>query len=155
MTGIYPFEGETIFRLFENIAKGQFSVPRTDVDPLLENLIRGMLATNPDDRFNLNKVKEHDWCRKNHPCNAPPVTVTPKGEDHTLSTSVLPYLVDLHNSKNELEDEEAYITEHDLHEHKRQMEAEAAAIVRGRLERQPSKTTKCIKVKKMTGCSVS
>ena len=40
VTGIYPFEGETIFRLFENIAKGEFEVPRNDVDPLLENLIR-------------------------------------------------------------------------------------------------------------------
>ena len=40
VTGIYPFEGETIFRLFENIAKGDFEVPRNDVDPLLETLIR-------------------------------------------------------------------------------------------------------------------
>lgn len=151
-------EGETIFRLFENIAKGDFQVPRNDVDPLLEDLIRGMLKADPEERFGLIHVKEHDWVRKNHPCNAPPVTVTPRGEDHTLSTSVLPYLVELHSDGHP--DQELYITEHDLHEHKRQMQAEAAAIVavdlHRHLQRQDSKTTKCIKVKKLTsGCSVS
>lgn len=50
VTGIYPFEGETIFRLFENIAKCEFEVPKGDVDPLLEILLRGMLAADPDDR---------------------------------------------------------------------------------------------------------
>lgn len=157
-TGIYPFEGETIFRLFENIAKGDFEVPRNDVDPLLESLIRGMLATNPEDRLSLSQVKEHDWCRKNHPCTAPPVTITPKGEDHTLSTTVLPYLVELHHSSAQGAFDEEYITEHDLHEHKRQMEAAAAAILRQSSHRRSSsvKTTKCIKVKKLTGaCSVS
>ena len=79
ITGTYPFEGETIFRLFENIAKGDFDVPRNDVDQLLETLLRGMLASTPEDRLTLVQVREHDWSRKNHPCCAPPVTITPKG----------------------------------------------------------------------------
>ena len=79
ITGTYPFEGETIFRLFENIAKGDFEVPRNDVDQLLETLLRGMLASTPEDRLTLVQVREHDWSRKNHPCCAPPVTITPKG----------------------------------------------------------------------------
>jgi len=156
VTGIYPFEGETIFRLFENIAKGDFEVPRNDVDPLLETLIRGMLGTDPDDRLGLLQVREHDWCRKNHPCNAPPVTITPKGDDNTLSTTVLPYLIELHSAEASDLENQPYITEHDLHEHKRQMEAEASQILRQHsTTASEQKTTKCIKVKKITGCSVS
>jgi len=160
VTGIYPFEGETIFRLFENIAKGDFEVPRSDVDPLLETLLRGMLHAEPDQRLSLAQVKQHDWCRKSHPCNAPPVTITPRGDDPTLSTTVLPFLVELHLSSTDQEQEleqNDYITEHDLHEHQRAIRDEAAAILHhGQLSRQSSsKTTKCIKVKKLTHCSVS
>ena len=57
ITGTYPFEGETIFRLFENIAKGDFEVPRNDVDQLLETLLRGMLASTPEDRLTLVQVR--------------------------------------------------------------------------------------------------
>ena len=28
ITGEYPFEGDTIFKLFENIGKGEFTVPQ-------------------------------------------------------------------------------------------------------------------------------
>ena len=28
-TGEYPFEGDTIFKLFENIGKGEFTVPQS------------------------------------------------------------------------------------------------------------------------------
>lgn len=158
VTGIYPFEGETIFRLFENIAKGEFEVPRNDVDPLLESLIRGMLATLPEERLSLDHVREHDWLKKHHPCNSPPVTITPTGDDQTLSTTVLPYLVDLHMppSKTVSLMDQPYITEHDLRKHERHLQAEAAALVNPQLStRRDSKTTKCIKVKKLTGCSVS
>ena len=168
VTGTYPFEGETIFRLFENIAKGDFQVPRNDVDPLLEDLIRGMLATNPEDRSDLQDVQDHDWCKKNHPCNAPPVTITPRNEDNTLSTTVLPYLMELHSLGTGTDEDQPYITEHDMHEHKRQRQAEAAALINHAtsaasnhatsaavVDRRRSQTTKCIKVKKMTGCIVS
>ena len=115
-----------------------------------------MLGTDPDDRLGLLQVREHDWCRKNHPCNAPPVTITPKGDDNTLSTTVLPYLIELHSAEASDLENQPYITEHDLHEHKRQMEAEASQILRQHsTTASEQKTTKCIKVKKITGCSVS
>ena len=68
----------------------------SDVDPLLESLMRGMLRFEPAERFSAADVMAHDWFRKRHPCNAPPVTVKPRGDDHALSTSVIPYLCDLH-----------------------------------------------------------
>lgn len=39
-TGKYPFEGENIYKLFENIGKGEFTVPE-GVDDLLAELLRG------------------------------------------------------------------------------------------------------------------
>ncbi|CAG7835091.1 unnamed protein product [Allacma fusca] len=62
-TGKYPFEGDTVFLLFENIANGKFTVPE-DVDPLLANLLRGMLEMNPADRLTVHQVKEHPWLKK-------------------------------------------------------------------------------------------
>ena len=59
VTGSYPFEGDTIFRLFENIGMGEFQVPAHDVNPVLESLIRGMLATDFKDRFTLLQAKKH------------------------------------------------------------------------------------------------
>lgn len=172
VTGTYPFEGGTIFRLFENIGKCQFTVPRSDVDPLLEDLIRGMLQGTPEERLSLRQVREHDWCRKNHPCNAPPVTVTPRGDDPTLSTTVLPYLVDLHmpsarSDSAEGSQQNFYITEHELNEREREREAaaaaaaeaeaaeEAAAATAAEQEKPKRKTTKCIKVRKLSDCTIS
>lgn len=65
-TGKYPFEGENIYRLFEKISKGDFIMPE-DLDPALQNLLLGMLAKDPDERFSLNQVKSHDWVRRKHP----------------------------------------------------------------------------------------
>ena len=39
-TGLYPFEGETIFKLYENIGHGEYTVP-SNIDPLLIDLLNG------------------------------------------------------------------------------------------------------------------
>lgn len=39
-TGQYPFEGDNIYKLFENIGKGEYTIPE-DVEPLLADLIKG------------------------------------------------------------------------------------------------------------------
>jgi serine/threonine-protein kinase 11 len=39
-TGAYPFEGDNIYKLFESIGRGEFSIPDT-VDDLLADLLRG------------------------------------------------------------------------------------------------------------------
>ena len=163
VTGDYPFEGNTIFRLFENIGKGVFDVPRSDVDPVLESLIRGMLAREFVDRFNLKQVREHDWCRKRYPCNAPPVTVKPRDDDPHLSTTVIPYLFDLHfESESELDPDNDVITEHELRELERQRfepETELASsdsqLKRNKDGSKKEKKTKCIKVRKLSGCVLS
>ena len=41
-TGLYPFEGENIYKLFENIGKGEYSIPDS-IDKLLNTLLKGKL----------------------------------------------------------------------------------------------------------------
>ena len=40
-TGEYPFEGDNIYKLYENIGKGVFTIPE-GVDTLLSSLLKGM-----------------------------------------------------------------------------------------------------------------
>jgi serine/threonine-protein kinase 11 len=40
VTGLYPFEGETVYKLFENIGLGDFTIPN-DINELLQDLLRG------------------------------------------------------------------------------------------------------------------
>lgn len=39
-TGVYPFEGDNIFKLFENIGKGQYQIP-DGVEDNLKDLLTG------------------------------------------------------------------------------------------------------------------
>lgn len=41
-SGEYPFEGDSIYKLFENISNGDFTIPDS-IDELLESLIKGHL----------------------------------------------------------------------------------------------------------------
>lgn len=114
-TGKYPFEGDNIYKLFENIGKGEFEVP-ADLDPLLQDLLLGMLQKDPNERFTLKLIREHDWVRKKY-CNEDQHPVVPScNEDVFCSMTVLPYLKDLHCSQRNDEDSDSqeYITEHDL-----------------------------------------
>ena len=164
VSGSYPFEGDTIFRLFENIGKGEFTVPQQDVNPVLESLIRGMLATDFNDRFSILQIRAHDWFKKKHPVTAPPVTVTPRDSenDPMMSTTVIPYLFDLHfgneTADGDEEEEDKFITEHQVHELERQQQLQQQAAPDQQQPRNSSrknKTTRCIKVRKISGCSVS
>lgn len=57
-TGLYPFEGDNIYRLFESIGKGDFTIPKEIEEPL-RGLIIGMLQKDPLDRFNLQDIRQH------------------------------------------------------------------------------------------------
>ena len=39
-TSLYPFEGDNIYKLFENIGKGEFTIPDS-VDSLMAGLLNG------------------------------------------------------------------------------------------------------------------
>ncbi|XP_022807879.1 serine/threonine-protein kinase STK11-like [Stylophora pistillata] len=107
-TGKYPFEGENIYKLFENIGKGEFTVPE-EVDDLLADLLRGMLNANPRNRFTIQQIRQHRWVCKNHWKTKHRVAIPPIVEGDMLrSMSVVPYLDDLHNPTLDEEDHQAH-----------------------------------------------
>lgn len=62
-TGNYPFNGDSIYDLFENIAKGDFNLP-IGIDEDLGDLIQNILQTEPAKRFTLQQIKDHRWMKK-------------------------------------------------------------------------------------------
>lgn len=60
-TGQYPFEGDNIYRLLENIGKNQWKAPEwfQQFDANLAHLILGMLQSNSEDRISLKQIKQH------------------------------------------------------------------------------------------------
>ncbi|XP_063146937.1 serine/threonine-protein kinase STK11 isoform X2 [Candoia aspera] len=105
-TGLYPFEGDNIYKLFENIGKGDFVIPE-DCGPPLSDLLRGMLEYDPAKRFSIQQIRHHNWFRKKHTQCEPPIAIPPSPEtkDRWRSMTVVPYLEDLHGYNEEEEDD--------------------------------------------------
>ncbi|XP_064476791.1 serine/threonine-protein kinase STK11-like isoform X2 [Ornithodoros turicata] len=119
-TGQYPFEGDNIYKLFENIGSGTFEVPQ-DVDELLSDLLRGMLHRDPKQRFCLQFIRSHCWVRKKHPRMLREHVGIPQRSDRDSlrSMTVIPYLQDLYTPPGgedgeDDDDSQEYYTEHDL-----------------------------------------
>ncbi|XP_065132954.1 serine/threonine-protein kinase STK11 [Paramisgurnus dabryanus] len=113
-TSLYPFEGDNIYKLFENIGKGDYTIPE-ECGPLLSDLLRGMLEYDPVKRFSIQHIRQHNWVRKKHPPSEPPVPIPPSAEtrDPWRSMTVVPYLEDLHGYAEE-EDDEMFDGEDDI-----------------------------------------
>ncbi|XP_071217211.1 serine/threonine-protein kinase STK11-like isoform X2 [Salvelinus alpinus] len=113
-TSLYPFEGDNIYKLFENIGKGDYSVPE-ECGPSLSDLLQGMLEYDPVKRFSIQHIRQHSWVRKKHPPTEPPVPIPASAESRDVwrSMTVVPYLEDLHGYTEE-EDQEFYDQEDDI-----------------------------------------
>ncbi|PWA25335.1 hypothetical protein CCH79_00005208, partial [Gambusia affinis] len=105
-TGLYPFEGDNIYKLFENIGKGDYTIPE-ECGPLLSDLLRGMLEYDPAKRFSIQNIRQHNWVRKKHPPSERPVPIPASAEsrDQWRSMTVVPYLEDLHGYTEDDDDE--------------------------------------------------
>uniref|UniRef100_A0A4W5JMD5 non-specific serine/threonine protein kinase n=1 Tax=Hucho hucho TaxID=62062 RepID=A0A4W5JMD5_9TELE len=105
-TSLYPFEGDNIYKLFENIGKGDYSVPE-ECGPALSDLLQGMLEYDPVKRFSIPHIRQHNWVRKKHPPTEPPVPIPASAESRDVwrSMTVVPYLEDLHGYTEEDDDE--------------------------------------------------
>ncbi|ERE72350.1 serine/threonine-protein kinase STK11 [Cricetulus griseus] len=108
-TGLYPFEGDNIYKLFENIGRGDFTIP-CDCGPPLSDLLRGMLEYEPAKRFSIRQIRQHSWFRKKHPLAEAlvPIPPSPDTKDRWRSMTVVPYLEDLHGHADEDEDEDLF-----------------------------------------------
>lgn len=106
-TGKFPFKGDNIYRLFENIGKGVFTVPRNVPSPLA-NLIQGMLQMDPNERFGVQEVKRHPWIKRKPPMvgREVPLPPLPDSSDELRSMTVIPYLDAMYNPVESDEDDE-------------------------------------------------
>lgn len=143
-TGKYPFEGDNIYRLFESIGRGHFELPE-DVEPLLGDLLRGMLHKEPHERLSLQLVRRHDWVRRKPPRLLGYVKIPERAEGNALrSMTVIPYLPLLHGRSgsalgsrgedddaggDDEDDSQEYYTEHDLQELRQRTDESSGAAV--------------------------
>uniref|UniRef100_M1CUG6 Calcium/calmodulin-dependent protein kinase kinase n=3 Tax=Solanum tuberosum TaxID=4113 RepID=M1CUG6_SOLTU len=58
--GKYPFLGDTLQDTYDKIVNNPNSLPDV-MDPLLKNLLEGLLCKDPVQRMNLQSVCEHEW----------------------------------------------------------------------------------------------
>ena len=58
-TGKYPYEGENIYKLFENISAGKYSIPE-ECGEQLTTLLQGMLQYDAQKRFSIAQIKSNE-----------------------------------------------------------------------------------------------
>mmetsp|Transcript_18384 Transcript_18384/g.25761 ORF Transcript_18384/g.25761 Transcript_18384/m.25761 type:complete len:341 (+) Transcript_18384:80-1102(+) len=61
--GKFPFEGENVYQLFENISACEYDIPLS-LDHELGALLRSILVPEPKERFTLDQIKRHPWMTK-------------------------------------------------------------------------------------------
>uniref|UniRef100_A0A8C9K1Z7 Serine/threonine-protein kinase STK11 n=1 Tax=Panthera tigris altaica TaxID=74533 RepID=A0A8C9K1Z7_PANTA len=113
-TGLYPFEGDNIYKLFENIGKGDYTIPG-DCGPPLSDLLRGRPALTFTPCTVLT-CDFHSWFRKKHPPSEEPVPIPPSSDckDRWRGMTVVPYLEDLHGCADDNGDEDLFDIEDDI-----------------------------------------
>eukprot|EP01095_Lingulamoeba_sp_RSL-Kostka_P015245 TRINITY_DN6956_c0_g1_i1.p1 TRINITY_DN6956_c0_g1~~TRINITY_DN6956_c0_g1_i1.p1 ORF type:complete len:184 (+),score=54.05 TRINITY_DN6956_c0_g1_i1:325-876(+) len=60
VVGVYPFDAENVFDLFENISKCSYTIP-DNIDPLVSDLIKHILVKDPKERYTIEEIKNHDF----------------------------------------------------------------------------------------------
>ncbi|XP_064141288.1 serine/threonine-protein kinase STK11-like [Loxodonta africana] len=111
-TGLYPFDGDNIYQLFQNIRKWDYTIPG-DCGPLLSHLLRRMLEYDPARRLSIQQIRQHVWFQKRHPPaeGLVPIPPRPDTEDRWRSMTVVPYLEDLHGCASDADKEGLFNTE--------------------------------------------
>ncbi|KAM8707326.1 hypothetical protein ACLKA7_011420 [Drosophila subpalustris] len=130
-TGLYPFEGDNIYRLLENIGRSQWIAPDWlyELDAAFANLILGMLQADPSARLSLQQIRKDSWFLSAPAVTGPPIPIPPHKGDKVGRSSVLPYLEAYHYG-NEQDQEDVYFTEHDVNQELARRAASAAAEIR-------------------------
>uniref|UniRef100_A0A1I8NZ80 non-specific serine/threonine protein kinase n=1 Tax=Stomoxys calcitrans TaxID=35570 RepID=A0A1I8NZ80_STOCA len=130
-TGLYPFEGDNIYRLLESIGRGQWEVPDWlyKLDHNLAVLILGMLQENPQKRYSIQQIRKDPWFISAPEEKGPPIPIPPLKSDKYRRSTVLPYL-DAYHYETERDLEEVYFTEHDLNQELARKAAAAAAEIK-------------------------
>ena len=67
VSGIMPFQGETIPQLKTKILEGKFNMPE-GLTPVCQDLISGLLTNNTDERFVMDDIFSSMWVRTSSTC---------------------------------------------------------------------------------------
>jgi len=169
-TGLYPFEGDNIYRLLENIGKGVWNVP-DDLDPLLTDLLLNMLRFDANERYTIQNIRNHCWFILSPINTGDAVPVPPLNGDNIRSSTVLPYLESYHYENRQSSN--VFFTEHDLNEELARSASSSQQISKkhsitnhstisceqpnelSKKRRAKKKFVSCVSVKKLTHCRQS
>lgn len=80
ITGKYPYEGDNIYHLFENIGKKEMLIP-DNLEPVMLNFLTGLLCRDFHARFSIKDIKEQSWYCRSYLKLEPDVDF-PFNEDH-------------------------------------------------------------------------
>ncbi|XP_065155611.1 serine/threonine-protein kinase STK11 [Atheta coriaria] len=157
-TGIYPFEGDNIYRLFENIGRGEFTIPGDIIDPL-RDLLLGLLRKDPNERLSLQQIRQHSWFYRKPARKSIEVPIPAlKGGDELHNMTVLPYLND-HYYEEADNNDDVYYTERELNEERQRLEDTnkngTTSTCSSSSKRRWKKPISCITVKRLPGCKQS
>lgn len=113
-TGLYPYEGDNIYKLLENIGKCEWVAPKW-LESRLADLLTNILQANPSQRFSLQQIRQHEWFQCAPIATSPNVPVPPLKGDRLRRSTVLPYL-EAHHYEADRDLGNVYFTEHDINE---------------------------------------
>uniref|UniRef100_A0A182JB42 Serine/threonine-protein kinase STK11 n=1 Tax=Anopheles atroparvus TaxID=41427 RepID=A0A182JB42_ANOAO len=113
-TGLYPFEGDNIYKLLENIGKCEWTPPDW-LEPRLADLLVNILQADPTKRFTLQQIRHHEWFQFAPDATSPLVPIPPLKGDWQRCSTVLPYLI-AHHYEGDRDMPAVYYTEHDINE---------------------------------------
>jgi len=68
--GRFPFKGNNMVQLFENISSGKYDIPDW-VENNLRNLLTNIININPENRYSLEEIKRHSWMKIKLPKETP------------------------------------------------------------------------------------
>lgn len=163
-TGEYPFEGDNIYKLYENIGKGEYTIPAV-IEDTLKSLLEGMLQKEVDKRFTLQQIRQHAWTICRPPRTLEEVPIPPIRGDEWHTMTVLPYLMEHHYG---VDNYPTYYTERQLNEERKLQEMDKPSgdqknVCNSHHNKQSAhhskrrwrKPTSCISVKKFPSCKPS
>uniref|UniRef100_T1GJ16 Protein kinase domain-containing protein n=1 Tax=Megaselia scalaris TaxID=36166 RepID=T1GJ16_MEGSC len=174
-TGKYPFEGDNLYKLLENIGKLNWREPPehlNNVDKDLADLILGMLEAAPCKRLTLQEIRSKIWFIKTPEKRGTEIPIPPlKGDQHRCST-VLPFWNHItmkwnkipkilanqsnNNSQNINEKNEVNTkTEFDPNSSSSSKKSKKLDTSSSSNKRRSKKPVSCISVRKLTHCRTS
>uniref|UniRef100_A0A915LWS7 Non-specific serine/threonine protein kinase n=1 Tax=Meloidogyne javanica TaxID=6303 RepID=A0A915LWS7_MELJA len=120
VSGEYPFEGDVIMKLFENIINHPLHMPsNVQLSADLEQLLHGMLRKEPEMRWNSLRIRASKWFLHSHKIDDKRIVHVPAVKDVPAHRplGVFPYLEQLYSNSDYYEETSELKDELDLNGH--------------------------------------